>query len=469
MKKQEAVKRTGPIRFPTGFGWGTATASYQIEGAVRADGRSPSIWDTFSHTPGKIKDGTSGDRACDHYNRYLEDVALLADLGAPYYRFSLAWPRVQPRGRGGPNSKGLDFYKRLTDALLDRGITPWVTLYHWDLPQALQDEGGWPNRDTAYRLADFAGIAFDALGDRVEHWTTLNEPYCSSMLAHADGEHAPGHRDPLEAVQAAHHLLLGHGLALARWDAARRPGHQFGITINLSPIVCVGQTEADRDAARRVDGISNRLFLDPVLKGEYPPDVLDDLAPLTDFSHILPGDLEQIHRPLDAFGVNYYRRTAVKAGEPKADRFCPGAANVGAADTVLVDLGLPTTARDWPIEPEGLTEILIWLEQTYDMPPVWVTENGSAWNDEVAADGAVHDRDRIGYLETHFAAARRALDAGVDLRGYFVWSCLDNFEWAYGESSRFGLVYVDYESQTRIPKDSYRWYQEVVRRNGLDS
>ncbi|MDR1633709.1 MAG: beta-glucosidase [Bifidobacteriaceae bacterium] len=464
---KESAQPKGSVAFPEGFGWGTATASYQIEGAVTAGGRKSSIWDTFSHTAAKIRDGSNGDRACDHYHRYLEDVDLLAGLGAPYYRFSLAWPRIQPDGVGKANQEGLDFYKRLVEALLVRGITPWVTLYHWDLPQRLQDQGGWPSREVAYRLADYAEIAFKALSGQVDHWTTLNEPICSSLLSYAQGEHAPGHRDPLEAIRAAHHLLLGHGLALERWRHEQRDGHQFGITINLEPIVCAGPDEADRDAARRVDGITNRLFLDPVLKGQYPSDVISDLAPLTDFGHVFEGDLEVIRQPLDMFGLNYYHRNWITAGDPRSDRFSPGTIRVGSADSVVVDPGLPTTALDWPIDPGGLTGVLTWLAETYRMPPIWITESGSAWNDRVDGDGAVHDSDRIAYLDAHLRAARAAIDAGVDLRGYFVWTSTDNFEWALGESARFGLIYLDYETQRRIPKDSYRWFRDVVARNGL--
>ncbi|MDR2373476.1 MAG: beta-glucosidase [Bifidobacteriaceae bacterium] len=466
MNSQSALPAE-PIRFPDGFGWGTATASYQIEGAPTADGRGPSIWDTFSHTPGKIVDGTNGDRACDHYNRYLDDVELLAGLGAPYYRFSLAWPRIQPDGKGKPNQKGLDFYKRLIEALRAKNIIPWVTLYHWDLPQALEDAGGWPARDTAYRLADYAGIAFAALSDEVEHWTTLNEPICSSFLSYADGEHAPGRQEPLRAVEAAHHLLLGHGLAIDRWRHTARDCHRFGITINLTPVVAASESEADRDAARRVDAITNRFFLDPVLKGEYPADAVAQLAPLTDFSHVLDGDLATINQPLNDFGLNYYHRDWIKAGPADADRFRPGTTHIGAADAVVADSGLPVTARNWPVDPEGLTGVLTWLTETYQMPPIWVTENGSAWDDTIAEDGAVHDSRRIAYLDAHFRAAKKALDQGVDLRGYFVWTSMDNFEWGYGESSRFGLVYLDFETQERTPKDSYHWYQKVVSRNGL--
>ena len=456
------------VSFPEGFGWGTATASYQIEGAVDVDGRTPSIWDTFSHTPGRILDGTNGDRADDHYRRWEEDVEILADLGAPYYRFSLAWPRIQPDGRGPGNAKGIDFYRRLADALRARGVEPWVTLYHWDLPQALEDAGGWPVRDTAYRLADYAEIAYEALADHVRIWTTLNEPLCSSLLSYADGEHAPGRQEPANAVRAAHHLLLGHGLAMQRWLPARRPGHEFGITLNLAPVIAMGDSPEDLDVARRVDAVTNRMFLDPVLRGEYPADLVADLAPLLDFSHVQPGDLETIHQPLDALGVNYYQRNPVRAGGPEAgDRFRPGVLAVGAGDAVRAPQGLPTTDRDWEIDPEGLVAVLRMVADHYDAPPLWVTENGSSWFDEVDADGAVHDPQRVAYLDAHVRALHAALEQGVDLRGYFVWSVMDNFEWAYGESSRFGLVHVDFETQERTRKDSFHWFKQVVADNGL--
>jgi beta-glucosidase len=345
---------SGPVSFPEGFGWGTATASYQIEGAADVDGRTPSIWDTLSHTPGKIADGTNGDRACDHYRRWAQDVDLLAELGAPFYRFSLAWPRLQPGGRGPLNPRGVDFYARLVDALRARGIIPWVTLYHWDLPQELEDEGGWPSRDTAYRLADFGEAVFGTLGDRIDYWTTLNEPFCSSLLSYAEGEHAPGRREPAAAVRAIHYLLLGHGLTLERWTADRGDAHQFGITLNLSPVVPIGQSPADLDAARRVDGITNRMFLDPVLAGRYPADIVADLAPLLDFSHVEQGDLALIAAPMDNLGINYYTRTPVRAGGQDApDRFSAGSAWVGAADAAPAAQDLPTTARGWEIDPEG--------------------------------------------------------------------------------------------------------------------
>jgi len=459
---------TNAVMFPEGFGWGTATASYQIEGAVDADGRTKSIWDTFSHEPGRIKDGTNGDRACDHYNRWEEDVSLIAELGAPFYRFSLAWPRLQPGGTGPLNQAGIDFYARLADSLREKGVTPWVTLYHWDLPQELEDAGGWPNRDTAYRLADFGAAVYEVLGDHIDIWTTLNEPLCSSLLSYADGEHAPGRQEPASAVRAAHHLLLGHGLTMQRWNKVRKPGHEFGITINLSPVIPMSDTPEDLDAARRVDGVTNRLFLDPVLKGEYPADVIEDLKPLMDFSHVKDGDLEIIHQPMDALGINYYQRNPVRTGGPDAlDRFRPGVMAVGTGDVEQCSQGLPLTGRGWEIDPEGMVEVLRMVCEGYDAPPLWVTENGSSWVDEPGTDGVFHDEERVAYLDSHIRAARAALDAGVDLRGYFVWSLMDNFEWAYGESSRFGLIHVDYETQKRTPKDSFRWFQNVVTHNGI--
>ncbi len=464
--------QSATIRFPEGFGWGTATASYQIEGAVAEDGRSPSIWDTFSHTPGAIVDGTNGDRANDHYHRWAQDVELLADLDVGFQRFSLAWPRLQPDGRGALEQRGVDFYARLADALQDKGIQPWVTLYHWDLPQVLEDAGGWPERDTALRFADYAEKVHAALGDRIRFWTTMNEPYCSSILGYSAGAHAPGRKEPAAAIRAAHHLLLGHGLAVQAMRAGTgSPGtsdgtdHQFGITINLTPTIPATDSAADVDAARRADGVANRLFLDPVLRGSYPDDVVADLAPLLDFSHVHDGDLATIAQPLDACGINYYTRHLVAAGS--GDRFAPGTSFPGAADTEVLPRGIPTTARDWEIDPDGLHAILTHVWEQYSPPPLWVTENGAAYDDVVSPDGAVHDPERIAYLDAHFRAAARAIADGVDLRGYFVWTLMDNFEWGFGESSRFGLVHVDYATQQRTPKDSARWFAGVAARNGL--
>jgi beta-glucosidase len=452
------------VTFPDGFGWGTATASYQIEGAVAAGGRSQSVWDTWSHVPGKISDGTNGDRADDHYHRYTEDVDLMAALGTQFYRFSVAWPRLQPDGRGKLNPDGVDFYARLTDTLLDRGITPWVTLYHWDLPQVLEDEGGWPERDTALRFTDYSAQVFDAFSDRISSWTTLNEPFCASLLSYAAGQLAPGRHEPVAAIHAAHHLLLGHGMALEAMRSSAAPKHQFGLTLNLSPVVAANDSDADHDAARRIDALSNRLFLDPVLTSTYPADLIDDLSDLMSFDHVLDGDLELIGQTIDVLGINYYTTSVVRAGA--GHRF-HGTPYVGSGDVHFVATGRPQTARGWEIHPDGLYDLLTHISTHYDAPALWITENGAAYHDVVTPDGGVHDPERIAYLDAHFRAAHRDIADGVDLRGYFVWSLMDNFEWAFGESSRFGLVHVDYESQVRTPKDSARWFAKVIAFNGL--
>ncbi|RMI44824.1 GH1 family beta-glucosidase [Streptomyces triticirhizae] len=451
------------VRFPEGFVWGTATASYQVEGAVHEDGRGPSIWDTFAHTPGRILGGDTGDIADDHYHRYPEDISLMADLGITHYRFSLAWPRIQPEGRGQLNAAGVDFYSRLVDGLLERGIQPWVTLYHWDLPQPLEDAGGWPARDTAERFAEYAAAIHDRLGDRVPDWTTLNEPWCSAFLGYASGVHAPGRTEGPAALRAAHHLLLGHGLAVR---ALREQGaRDVGITVNLYPVDPVTDSPADRDAARRIDGLMNRVFLEPLLRGSYPDDLLADLAPVVDFDHVRDGDLATINAPLDFLGVNYYTRHVVRAGTRPAE---PRPTNwVGSEDVEFVRRGIPQTAMGWEIDPDGLYETLTRVWREYGPLPLYVTENGAAFDDRLDADGRVRDEDRRSYLERHFAAAQRALAEGVDLRGYFVWSLLDNFEWAFGYSRRFGLVHVDYETQARTLKDSGRWFAEITRANGL--
>lgn len=455
-------------RFPDGFAWGTATASYQIEGGVTEGGRGQSIWDTFAHTPGNVLNGDTGDDACDHYHRYAEDVRLLADLGVTHYRFSLAWPRLQPDGTGELHPDGVDFYSRLIDALLTAGIQPWITLYHWDLPQALEDAGGWPERATAYRFADYAARIHERLADRVRFWTTLNEPWCSAFLGYAQGRHAPGRQDHAAAMRAAHHLLLGHGLAVERMRTHDR-NSALGITLNLFPVDAASDSAADRDAARRVDGLANRLFLDPLLRGRYPADVLEDVHPVTDSSYILDGDERLIAQPLDVLGINYYTRHVVRSGsQPRV--WAPGrepTAWVASSDVEPASRCLPTTDMDWEIDPDGLYEVLTRVYREYGPIPLYVTENGAAFGDEPGPAGKVCDPDRIRYLDRHFRAAHRAIADGVDLRGYFVWSMMDNYEWALGYSKRFGLIYVDYPTQRRIPKDSARWYAQVTRSNGI--
>jgi beta-glucosidase len=442
------------VRFPPGFAWGTATAAYQIEGAVKEDGRGSSIWDTFCTRPGAIVNGDTGDVACDHYHRYREDVALLAYLGARFYRFSLAWPRLMPSGNGAINEAGLDFYKRLLDELEQRSIEPWVTLYHWDLPQALEDRGGWPARDTALRFAEYAAAVHERLRDRVRFWTTLNEPFNSAFTAYASGEHAPGRQDPVAAVAAGHHLLLGHGLAIARMRE-RDADAQFGITLNFSPYVPASATAADRDAARRMDARQNRFFLEPIVTGSYGDDNVVELG-LAD--HIADRDLHAISAPLDFLGVNYYRRLVVRAGTARGGpmRF------VGCEDVELVDTGLPKSSMGWPIDPAGLHELLTRLARDFPLPPMYITENG------VSGDDRLEDGDRIAYLTAHLRAAHRAIAEGVDLRGYFVWSLLDNFEWALGYDKRFGIVHIDYKTLERTPKASAHWFRDVVARNGVE-
>ncbi|HLV59376.1 MAG TPA: GH1 family beta-glucosidase [Natronosporangium sp.] len=460
-------RSSGWLAFPAGFRWGAATAAYQIEGAVDEDGRGPSIWDTFCRVPGAVAGGDTGDVACDHYHRFREDVKLMADLGLSAYRFSVAWPRVQPDGRR-VNQAGLDFYRRLVDELRDHGIEPWATLYHWDLPQALEDAGGWPVRDTAGRFADYATAVHRALGDRVDRWITVNEPWCAAFLGYGSGVHAPGRRDPVAAVRAAHHLLLGHGLATRALRAAA-PDAEVGTTLNLYAVSPAGPGEADADAARRIDGLMNRFFLDPLLRGRYPTDVVADLAGVTGFDHVRDGDLAVIATPTTFLAVNYYSRHVVAAPPDGARPDRPGTPSPwpGSEGVRFVGRGLPTTAMGWEIDPGGLTETLLRLHREYPPLPLYVTENGAAFEDVVGPGGVVEDPDRIRFLAAHLRAGHEAIAAGVPLRGYFVWSLLDNFEWAHGYRARFGLVRVDYPTQRRIPKASARWYAQVIRDNGL--
>jgi beta-glucosidase len=450
--------------FPQGFVWGAATSAYQIEGAHDADGRGRSIWDTFSHTPGRTSGGDTGDVAVDHYRRMPDDVRLMSGLGLTAYRFSVAWPRVQPAGRGPANPAGLDFYRRLADELLAKGIEPWVTLYHWDLPQELEDAGGWPARETAERFAEYAGLVVDALGDRVRHWTTLNEPFCAALLGYAAGVHAPGRREPAAALAAVHHLLLGHGLAV---QALRAGGaEEVGITVNLYAVSPATDTPADADAARRVDGLQNRLWLDPVLLGRYPADLVEDLAPLGVLDAVTAEDLATINTPLDALGVNYYTRHVVAAGEGASGHGAGGSPWIGGVPVHMVQRGLPLTATGWEIDGAGLHEVLLRVSREYPELPIYVTENGAAFDDVRDADGRVRDTDRIEFLRGHLAACHDAMAAGVPLRGYFAWSLLDNFEWSEGYRRRFGLVYVDYGTLERVPKDSAAWYAGVIRHGG---
>ncbi|MFJ4922086.1 GH1 family beta-glucosidase [Streptomyces sp. NPDC088725] len=456
------------VSFPPGFLWGTATAAYQIEGAAREHGRTPSMWDTFSHTPGKIEHGHTGDIATDHVNRRSEDVRLMAYLGIGAYRFSVSWSRVQPTGRGPAVQRGLDFYRGLVDDLLDRGITPVLTLYHWDLPQDLESAGGWPRRETAYRFAEYARIVAEALGDRVKHWITLNEPWCSAFLGYGSGVHAPGQTNPVSALRAAHHLNLGHGLAVDALRGALPPRAQISVSLNLAAVRARTHAPADLDARRRIDALANRIFTGPMLSGAYPEDLFKDTARLTDWSFVHDGDPAAIRRPLDWLGVNYYTPTLVSAPkDPEADRR-DGHPDSGhspwpCADSVAFHQPPgEQTEMGWSVDPSGLYDVLMRYSREAPRLPLVVTENGAAYADKMAADGTVDDPDRISYLHGHLAAVHRALAEGADVRGYFLWSLLDNFEWAHGYTKRFGAVHVDYETQLRTPKASARWYARLA-------
>jgi beta-glucosidase len=445
--------------FPESFLWGTATAAYQIEGAVQEDGRGPSIWDTFSHTPGKTFAGQTGDIACDHYHRWPEDIELLRQLGAPAYRFSIAWPRIFPDGTGRVNERGLDFYDRLVDALLEASIVPFVTLYHWDLPQALQDRGGWAERRTVEAFAIYAETVVRRLGDRVRYWMTHNEPWVVAYLGHALGVHAPGIKDLATAVRVSHHLLVSHGLA-TRAIRTAAPHAKVGITLNLSPVVPASDSESDRAAAQAYDGILNRWFLDPLFGRGYPSDTRQLLAR---FFEPPESDCDTIAEPLDFLGVNYYTPAFV-AAEPGASPEGLGIRLLSSEE--LRARGYELTDMEWAIVPDGLERLLVRLQREYRPSAIVITENGAAFPDE-PVDGRVQDDPRIAYLSAHIAAVHRSLEAGVPVRGYFVWSFLDNFEWAHGYSKRFGIVYVDYTTLARVPKASFDWYRTVIANGRL--
>jgi beta-glucosidase len=450
------------ITFPDGFLWGAATASYQIEGAAHDGGRGPSVWDDFSHTPGKTANGDTGDIACDHYNMVEPDVAMMAELGLQTYRFSISWSRVLPDGSGKPNSEGLAFYHRLVELLLAHDIAPCPTLFHWDLPSGLEKTGGFRNRDTCSRFADYAALMVQELGDRVSMWSTFNEPWCYAYLGHAAGVHAPGLTDDLAAVTVAHHELLAHGMAVQALRA-ERDGLQLGIVINPSNIRREGNPPAPEDAIRRIDAIHNRWWFDAVLNGKYPADIIDDFGRLADA--VQPGDEATIGQPIDWIGINYYSDILVKATTHDATtrmRAYPTVNSVTESDVrdVHTDMG-------WPITPDGFTELLVRLKNDYpNLPPIYITENGCAYDDGVM-DGRCADPRRIQYLNSHLRALKDAIDDGVDVRGYYQWSLMDNFEWALGYAKRFGLVHIDFDTLERTPRDSAFWYREVIKRNGL--
>ncbi|GAA0427267.1 GH1 family beta-glucosidase [Streptomyces luteireticuli] len=452
--------------FPPGFVWGAATAAYQVEGAAHVGDRTPSIWDTFCRTPGKVQGGDTGEIATDHYHRFREDVRLMSGLGLGAYRFSVSWPRVQPTGRGPASQRGLDFYRRLVDDLLAHGIRPVLTLYHWDLPQELESAGGWPGRGTAERFADYAHLVGEALGDRVGSWTTLNEPWCSAFLGYAAGVHAPGRTDDADALRAAHHLNLAHGLGAQALRAVLPRSARISVVLNPNDVRALTPSAADADARRRIDALSTRIFTGPMLRGAYPDDLLTDTAGITDWSFVRDGDLDVIKHPLDWLGINYYTPSVVSAATD--NRPSPGpSAYPGAQGVAFHQPPGARTAMDWTVDPSGLYELLMRFAREAPGLPLAVSENGAAYDDRPDGQGAVHDPERVAYLRGHLDAVLRALGDGADVWGYFVWSLLDNFEWAYGYSKRFGIVYVDYGTLARTPKSSARWYRDVVRTGRL--
>ncbi|KQQ93295.1 beta-glucosidase [Leifsonia sp. Leaf325] len=448
--------------FPPSFLIGTATAAYQIEGAAAEDGRSPSIWDTFSHTAGRVLNGDTGDVADDHYHRWEADLDLMAELGVQAYRFSLSWSRVLSRGGGPVNQEGLDFYDRLVDGLVSRGIAPIATLYHWDLPQTLEDDGGWTNRETAFRFADFAASVAPVLGDRVHTWLTLNEPWCAAFLGYAADVHAPGRNRPADGLTAAHHLNLGHGLAVPELRRLSSGSPDVSATLNIHLVKPA--PGASEEAVQRIDRVGNQVWLGPMLRGAYPAELLDDTSGVTDWSFVQPGDEAHIHQPLDLLGLNYYLPMVVRMpGEGPADSAAHGIAGnawPGSEHVQFIQPEGPTTAMGWVIEPDGLEALLVKMHDDHGLP-LMITENGAAFHD-VVLDGRVDDIERIDFLRRHFDAARRAIDRGVDLRGYLVWSFLDNFEWAFGYDRRFGIVHVDFDTQVRTPKASATWLSELI-------
>ncbi|WP_344792839.1 GH1 family beta-glucosidase [Gryllotalpicola daejeonensis] len=457
--------RVSGLTFPEGFTFGSATAAYQIEGAVAEDGRKPSIWDTFSHTPGKVANGDTGDVAVDFYHRVDEDLDLIKSLGLRAYRLSIAWPRIIPDGTGDVNEAGLAFYERVIDGLIARDIEPVVTLYHWDLPQTLEDRGGWTNRETSYAFAEYARVVGERLGDRISVWTTLNEPWCAAYLGYANGHHAPGIQNELASLQAVHHLNLAHGLALIELrKVVTKPDAKYSVTNNLASVYAADPSNPeDVDAKRQIEALRNRAFTDPQLRGVYPADLLEDTKHITDWSFVQDGDLELIHQPVDVVGINYYNIDVVKRSaeeHPSQGTPFPGATRVE-----WVDVPGPVTAMGWNIQPKGLYDLLVSTHELYPEYDLVITENGAAFDDGVVEEGGerrVHDPERTDFLLRHFAAAHRAIEAGVPLTGYFVWSLMDNFEWAFGYEKRFGIVHVDYETQVRTKKDSALWYAKLA-------
>jgi len=445
------------MQFPKDFVWGAATAAFQIEGATGEDGRGPCIWDRFCQVPGKVINYDDGDPACDHYHRFKDDVALMKNLGLQSYRFSIAWPRIMPTGAGTPNQKGIDFYRRLAEELLSQGIKPVATLYHWDLPMGLQYRGGWANREIAYRLNDYAATMFRSLGDLVSDWTTINEPLCISWLGYGTGVHAPGYQDPAMAVRASHHLLLAHGLAVDSFRTVGPKHGRIGITFNMSGVDAATDSVADKAAAYRYDGWHHRWFFDPVFKGSYPADMMDWYSRFEPLDYIEPPDLAIISRPVDFVGINYYTRAIIKANPEN-----PIFGGESLAPTA------PVTDQNWEIVPSYLHQVISRIPTEWTDLPLYIHENGCAMPDAVNEQGQVEDTRRVEYIRDHLKVVHQLVSEGVNLKGYYVWSLLDNFEWAWGYEKRFGIVWVDYKTQQRIPKASALWYAKVIRNNGFE-
>jgi beta-glucosidase len=443
--------------FPKNFEWGVATSSYQIEGAYNENGKGESIWDRFSHLPNNIQNRDTGNIACDHYHRFKEDIQIMKEMGVKAYRFSISWPRVLPKGTDKPNQKGLDFYKKLIETLLDANINPVATLYHWDLPQVLQNKGGWVNRGLTGHFEEYVRLMFRELGDLVPTWITHNEPWVAAYLGHAFGEHAPGMRDFKKAVQVTHNLLLSHGLAVKTYREMGLKG-KIGISLNLKPVYPATGSEKDKIAARKQDEFMNKWFLDPILKGTYPKMLLKFYQKKYGVPNIKNKDMETISAPIDFLGINYYTRNVVKADENAELGFV----RVKVENTENTEMG-------WEIFPKGLYDLLVRIRKDYGDVPIYITENGAAFNDKLTKDRKVHDRKRIDYLHAHFEEAGKAIKDGVILKGYYVWSLMDNFEWAFGYSKRFGLIYIDFQTLNRIRKDSAYFYKDVIKSNGIKS
>ncbi|MFD2214782.1 GH1 family beta-glucosidase [Metabacillus endolithicus] len=443
------------IQFPKDMKWGTATASYQIEGAANEDGRGPSIWDTFSHTPGKVKGGDNGDIACDSYHRYEEDIRIMKDLGIDYYRFSVAWPRIYPNGKGDINPKGLEFYHDFVDKLIENGIEPMCTLYHWDLPQALQDQGGWANRETIDAFVQYAETMFREFKGKIKYWITLNEPWCISFLSNHIGAHAPGNQDLQLATDISHHLLVAHGRAVKKFRELEIDG-QIGFAPNTTWLDPFSDQQEDLDACQRDIGHYVEWFMDPVFKGEYPQFMVEWFRKKGVELHIQSGDLDDINQPIDFLGINYYTGHIARYKE-----------NTGLFDFEYIEMGYERTDIDWPVYPEGFFKVLTHITKRYGDVPIYITENGACYNDE-PVNGKVGDDRRIKYLQQHLTALSQAIESGVNIKGYFVWSLMDNFEWAEGYSKRFGIVHVDYNTLERTKKDSFYWYKKTIANNWFE-